>query len=116
MATNTYLTVSEAARLLGVSRTTIWRWIDKGRLRAYRVGQRTIRIRDEDLEAQLTPIQQPGSESPKPGKEDIWANYDPVKARRALESLRGLFKDIDTDQLKRDLREARSQKERVRPR
>jgi len=113
---STYLTVAEAARRLDVSRTTVWRWIRQGRLRAYRVGQRTIRIRNEDLEAQLTPIEQPGHESPKAGKEDIWANYDPVKARRALESLRGLFKDIDTGQLKRDLREARSQKDRVRRR
>ena len=112
----TYFSVTETARLLGVSRTTVWRWIRQGRLRAYKVGQRTIRIRDEDLDAQLTPIQQPGRESPKAGKEDIWANYDPVKARQALESLRGLFKDIDTGQLKRDLREARSQKERVRRR
>jgi len=111
---STYLTVAEAAHRLDVSRTTVWRWIRQGRLRAYRVGQRTIRIRDEDLEAQLTPIQQVGHESPERGKEDIWADYDPVKARQGLESLRGLFKDIDTKQLKRDLREARSQKERAR--
>jgi len=111
-----YKTINEAAELLDVSRTTVWRWIREGRLPAYRAGSRTIRIRAEDLDAQLTPIQQPGRESPKAGKEDIWANYDPVKARQALESLRGLFKDIDTGQLKRDLREARSQKERVRRR
>ena len=50
-------TVAEAARELAVSVPTIWRWIDKGKLKAYRVGGRAIRIRAEDLQAMLEPVQ-----------------------------------------------------------
>jgi len=39
--------------------------------------------------------------------DDIWANYDPEKMLAALRNSRGVFKDIDTEQLKRDIREAR---------
>ena len=50
-----YATVSEAARLLRVSVPTVWRWIDSGRLPAYRVGSRIIRIRRADLESLVRP-------------------------------------------------------------
>jgi len=50
-----YATVSEAARLLRVSVPTVWRWIDSGRLPAYRVGSRSIRIRRTDLESLVRP-------------------------------------------------------------
>ena len=43
------LTVSEAAAELRVSKPTIRRWIDAGRLRAVRLGPRTVRIRRADL-------------------------------------------------------------------
>ena len=48
MATTTdheLLTISEAAHLLRVDRSTIRRWINGGRLPAERIGERTIRIR-----------------------------------------------------------------------
>jgi excisionase family DNA binding protein len=38
-----------AAELVGVHPRTVQRWIDTGRLRAYRVGGRTIRISVADL-------------------------------------------------------------------
>ena len=50
-----YYTVSEAARMLDVSPSTIWRWIQADKLRAYRVGPRTIRLRQEDLAAIIQP-------------------------------------------------------------
>ena len=50
-----YATVAEAARLLRVSVPTIWRWIDSGRLPAYRVGGRSIRIRTVDLASLVRP-------------------------------------------------------------
>jgi hypothetical protein len=37
-------------------------------------------------------------------KKDIWANYDPEEALRALQELRGIFKGIDVEQLKKDLK------------
>src|SRR3990172_887127 len=50
-----FYTVSEAARLLDVSPVTIWRWIESGRLPAYRLGPRNIRIKKEDLESVIKP-------------------------------------------------------------
>jgi len=50
-----YITVAEAAQLLKVSRSTLWRWIDQGKLPAYRFGQRRVLIRQDDLERLFTP-------------------------------------------------------------
>ena len=50
-----YCTVSQAAELLGVSRTTIWRWIAAGKLPASKAGRRTTRIRRQDLEGLMAP-------------------------------------------------------------
>lgn len=44
-----YVRVAEAAKRLRVSQPTIWRWIKAGRLPAYRVGPKTIRIKVADL-------------------------------------------------------------------
>lgn len=44
-----YCTIAEAASLLRVSVSTIWRRIDAGTLPAYRVGDRRIRIKKSDL-------------------------------------------------------------------
>jgi excisionase family DNA binding protein len=49
------LSVSEAAQKLGVSPSTVWRWIDAQRLPALRIGVRKIRIRDTDVEAMIAP-------------------------------------------------------------
>jgi excisionase family DNA binding protein len=45
-----YLTVAQAASLLHVSKSTIWRWIESGELPAYRVGQRGVRLKQQDLD------------------------------------------------------------------
>ena len=49
------LTIPEAARLLRVSAVTLHRWIKDGRLLAYRVGPRKIRIRRTDLSTMFAP-------------------------------------------------------------
>ena len=46
-----YYTVAEVAEILEVSHSTVWRWIRAGKLRAYRVGARNLRVRQRDLEA-----------------------------------------------------------------
>ena len=51
-----FYTVPQAARLLRVSPSTIWRWIDAEKLSAYRVGPRAIRIKQEDLDAMIRPV------------------------------------------------------------
>jgi excisionase family DNA binding protein len=53
-----YLTPAEAARQLHVSVSTIWRWIEKGKLPAYRVGERSIRIKKQDLSKVITPVKE----------------------------------------------------------
>ena len=42
-------TVPEVAELLNVRNSTVWRWIRSGRLRAYHIGSRNMRVRTEEL-------------------------------------------------------------------
>src|SRR5581483_3237023 len=49
----TYVSISQAAVMLGVSRVTIWRWIRAGRLQARRFGHRTVRIDRAEIDAAL---------------------------------------------------------------
>jgi len=51
-----FCNVKEAAAKSGMSEATIYRWISDGRLPAYRMGLRQIRIKKDDLDALLTPI------------------------------------------------------------
>ena len=50
-----FLTVAEAARALGVSPITVWRWVNRGRLNAYRVGPRSIRIPRHEIDTMIQP-------------------------------------------------------------
>ncbi len=50
-----YLSIPEVAELLRVHRTTVWRWVVRGRLQAIRVGDRTLRIRRQDIAALWQP-------------------------------------------------------------
>ena len=50
-----YLTVPEAAALLKVSPSTIWRWMKRSELRAYRVGRRHVRLKKAELD-QAVPL------------------------------------------------------------
>jgi excisionase family DNA binding protein len=50
-----HYTIAQAAQRLQVHRTTVQRWIGSGRLRAYRVGPKAVRILERDLEAVITP-------------------------------------------------------------
>ncbi|MBI2886596.1 MAG: helix-turn-helix domain-containing protein [Chloroflexi bacterium] len=58
--TQDYVTVAEAAALLKVSQPTIWRWIDQGRLPAYRIGEKRVRINRADLPRLITPVGKTG--------------------------------------------------------
>jgi excisionase family DNA binding protein len=50
-----YYTVAEAAHFLAVSPATVWRWIDAGKLQAYRFGPRALRVREDHLHAAIQP-------------------------------------------------------------
>ena len=44
------LTVTEVANKLNVSRMTIYRWIVKDKLKAYKISRKLLRIAEEDLD------------------------------------------------------------------
>ncbi len=100
-----YYTVPEAADILGVSTSTIWRWIKAGRLPAYRIGARNIRIKKVDLNTVIRPADEASMEEER---EDIWAGYDPEKVKEALKHTAGSWADLDTDSLIAELYEARA--------
>src|SRR5579864_6960006 len=49
-----YYSITEAAQVIGVSRVSIWRWIRDGRLPVLRLGERTTRIRRQDVDRLLS--------------------------------------------------------------
>jgi excisionase family DNA binding protein len=51
-----YVGIPEAATYLDVTPKTIRRYIAEGRLPAYRLGDRVVRIKVADLDAALTPM------------------------------------------------------------
>lgn len=51
-----YLSVTAAAVQLGVSPSTLWRWIKKGLLPAYRFGYRRVLLKRDDLNLLTTPV------------------------------------------------------------
>lgn len=50
------ITLPEAAEYLGLSVQTLRLWIDNGRIPAYRVGQKFIRVKVADIEAMIQPV------------------------------------------------------------
>ena len=53
---NEWLGLDEAATLLRVSKVTLQRWIKQGRLPAFRLGPRKLRIRRQDLDGLFTSV------------------------------------------------------------
>ena len=51
-----YLSVAEAAELLKVAKSTLWRWINQGDVPAYRFGHRRILINRKDLDRLIVPV------------------------------------------------------------
>jgi excisionase family DNA binding protein len=51
-----FLTASQAARLLSVHVSTVRRWIAQGKLPAYRVGDKGVRVKQADLALVATPM------------------------------------------------------------
>jgi excisionase family DNA binding protein len=57
MGRGDFCTVAEVAGMLGVSASTVWRWVDSGKMPAVRIGPKAIRIRREDAEAAVRPVE-----------------------------------------------------------
>jgi excisionase family DNA binding protein len=112
-----YATVPEAATILGVSSSTIWRWIASGNLPAYRVGPRFVRVRRSELSAMIRPVHslegessenKPGApERPQPDPDDLWAGYDPEAVRQALREFAGTITEEEGEARINALYEAR---------
>src|SRR5919197_5078158 len=81
------LSVSQAAQRLGVSPSTIWRWIEAGRLPAYRIGPKKIRVRREDLEQMVQPA------GDRKGRMAVMEGIKPV-SQREIERRKALVKQI----------------------
>lgn len=79
-----FCTVSEAAELLDVSPVTVWRWIAAGKLTAYRVGPRNIRLRKEDLDTMITPARVKDVRTEKPNGEVQCTTKDELARRKDL--------------------------------
>ncbi len=94
-------TVAEASRILGVSPATVWRWIDAGRLPAYRLGLRRILIRRRDLMRMVEPVRTGRTANQGESKPlgNILAGYDPAKAIEAINKAEGSWEDVDADAL-----------------
>ena len=50
-----FVSVGEAARLLRVSESTIWRWINENLVPSYRIGKKRIYLKAEELTPLIRP-------------------------------------------------------------
>lgn len=77
-----WLTIREAMHQLKVGRTTLYRWLKQGRLRAHRVGPRTLRIRREELERVIAPLNDDDEEEAAVHKQEtnaVRASLPPIR-------------------------------------
>jgi excisionase family DNA binding protein len=91
-----FLTIAEAAAILKVDRSTIRRWIDRGDLPAYRVGQRAVRLRRDELDRMITPMRASGTETDELTKlkERKLTPEERDRALKAIEDARKLALEI----------------------
>jgi excisionase family DNA binding protein len=111
-----WYSVAEVAQLLGVSRTTVWRWIRAGQLPARRMGPRTLRVDKRALEARgELPHGERNTSSEEHDSTNasvlrsrrataaeraaIFANHDPEAARDVLSRSLGSCPDLDAEAL-----------------
>lgn len=91
--------------MLGVSVSTVWRWVDTRKLAAFRIGPKAIRINRRDVEAAVQPITS--------RKEVTMMNsvYDDVEAASrpmtAKEKERGLIALAAANKLREEIRARR---------
>jgi excisionase family DNA binding protein len=84
----TYLTVAEVADLLKLNQQTVRNMIDRGDLRAARIGSRRVRIKQSDLDAFITEssaMMGPSEEQARAEFSQVWT---PSTRRRPIQSWR----------------------------
>ncbi len=121
-----FLSVPEAAMALNVSTSTIWRWIDRGQLAAYRIGQRKVRVKRTDVARMIVPARdgEPGGKiaSIEQERERLarpLSKAERVRALAALEAAESLERELaplsheqsrtDSSELLNESRDERSQ-------
>ncbi len=83
-----YYSISQAAAVIGVSRVSMWRWINAGQIPVARLGHRTARILAEDLDRL---IQQRRGEIPSGGHVAQFYEHDDVLLDAVSNYLVGAF-------------------------
>jgi excisionase family DNA binding protein len=85
------ISVREAAQLLRVSESTVWRWISDGTIRSHRVGKKRVYLKRSELERVVSPAPRRGGLSDTDRKRlnavpmsNPDPNVDPVALARAL--------------------------------
>lgn len=80
-------------------------------------GEADIELEQPDVRFRLTRIgPRPADDRVRLADErDLWASYDPVQVRHALQQSAGALRGVDRDQLLRDLAEQSGQDSRGRP-
>ncbi len=61
-----FLRLEEAAKRLGVSKKTLWRWVTEGKLPAYRLGEKLIFVKESDLKGLMSPYRKKQKSNSKP--------------------------------------------------
>ena len=74
------LRVKEAAQLLQVSKWTIYRWIDEGRLNATKIGEGSLRI----FRVSVTALVEGNRTDPRPQEPAPHLQAVPLRGRRAM--------------------------------
>jgi excisionase family DNA binding protein len=95
-----YLTVNEIAKTLKLNPQTVRNWIDRGELRAVRVGSRRVRVLRADLDAYPA---QGRIDTPPPESDDDSTSVDATLEDRIgdlQDQIRGLRARVET--LERD--------------
>jgi excisionase family DNA binding protein len=94
-----YLTVSQAADLLRVNKSTIRRWIAQDLLPAYRVGQRRVALKRADVAHLITPTRPAAAKGGviSPGAESVSPLTPEEQARglAAIQDLQRLHQELD---------------------
>ncbi|MGI8914774.1 MAG: helix-turn-helix domain-containing protein [Chloroflexota bacterium] len=81
---NELLTVREAATALRVSTVTIGRYLKQGRLRAYHLGPRALRLKREDVQRLLQPAPEEVRPMPHEGFMLTPPSKDEIARRQSL--------------------------------
>ena len=88
-----YLTIAQAAGQLSVHPSTIRRWIDRGRLPAYRLGEKRIGVRPSDLARLIPPRPSrlgPGGGGRARAERPVVPRLAKAEQRRGLQALAAL--------------------------